>query len=220
MFVGHFGVGFAGKTVAPRASLGTLFLAAQFVDLLWPTLLTLGIERVAIQPGITVVTPFDFVYYPISHSLLTVVGWALLFAVLYYAMRRYPRGAIVVGVLVVSHWLLDAVMHRPDLPLYPGGEARIGLGAMELATRYVRTRDGRLRPGHLALCALDASPGSHWSFGILGLGRLSAPPVRWVRFRRAASEHRGSSLGRAGAVAHRPVGLLAGSPSSSRLTSW
>ena len=128
MFVGHFGVGFAGKTVAPRASLGTLFLAAQFVDLLWPTLLTLGIERVAIQPGITVVTPFDFVYYPISHSLLTVVGWALLFAVLYYAMRRYLRGAIVVGVLVVSHWLLDAVMHRPDLPLYPGGEARIGLG--------------------------------------------------------------------------------------------
>ena len=128
MFVGHFGVGFAGKIAAPKASLGTLFLAAQFVDLLWPTLLALGIERVAIQPGITVVTPLDFVYYPISHSLLTVVGWAFLFALMYYAMRRYRRGAMLVGVLVVSHWLLDAVTHRPDLPLYPGGEARIGLG--------------------------------------------------------------------------------------------
>ena len=128
MFVGHFGVGLAGKTAAPRASLGTLFLAAQFVDLLWPTLLALGVERVAIEPGITVVTPLDFVHYPISHSLLAVLGWGLLLALTYYAVRRYPPGAILAGALVVSHWLLDAVTHRPDLPLFPGGEARIGLG--------------------------------------------------------------------------------------------
>ena len=76
MFIGHFGVGFAAKPLAPRLSLGTLFLAAQFVDLLWPTLLLLGIERVEIVPGITRVTPLDFVHYPYSHSLVWVLGWS------------------------------------------------------------------------------------------------------------------------------------------------
>jgi len=76
MFIGHFGVGFAAKRLTPRASLGSLFLAAQFVDLIWPTLLLIGVERVAIVPGITTVTPLDFQHYPISHSLLAVGLWA------------------------------------------------------------------------------------------------------------------------------------------------
>ena len=80
MFVGHFGVGLALKRVVPAISLGTLFLAVQFIDLLWPSLLLLGLEHVEIAPGITRVTPLDFVDYPISHSLLAVVGWAVLFA--------------------------------------------------------------------------------------------------------------------------------------------
>ena len=63
MFIGHFGVGFGAKRFAPAVSLGTLFLAAQFADLLWPTLLLLGVEEVRIDPGITVVTPLDFVHY-------------------------------------------------------------------------------------------------------------------------------------------------------------
>jgi len=128
MFLGHFGVGFGAKALAPKVSLGSLFLAAQFIDLLWPTLLILGIERVRIEPGITKVTPLDFVHYPISHSLLAVLCWALLFAVPYLLLRRYPRGALVLGLAVVSHWLLDAVVHRPDLPLYPGSTHLVGLG--------------------------------------------------------------------------------------------
>lgn len=128
MFVGHFGVGFGAKAIAPNASLGSLFLAAQFVDLLWPTLLLLGVEHVRIEPGITRVTPLNFVDYPISHSLLAVIGWAALFAAVYFFLRRYPRGAVVVGLLVVSHWLLDVVVHRPDLPLYAGSGYRFGLG--------------------------------------------------------------------------------------------
>lgn len=128
MFIGHFGVGFAAKAAAPQTSLGTLFLAAQFIDLLWPTLLQLGVEEVRIAPGITRVTPLDFTHYPVSHSLLAVIGWGLLFAVVYQLMRRYPRGAVVLGLAVVSHWMLDAVVHRPDLPLYPGGAERIGMG--------------------------------------------------------------------------------------------
>jgi len=128
VFIGHYAAGFAAKAVAPRTSLGTLFLAAAFLDLLWPTFLLLGIERVRIEPGITAVTPLDFEHYPVSHSLLAVLGWAAGFALVYQSLRRYPRGAVVAGLLVVSHWGLDAISHRPDLPLYPGGDARIGLG--------------------------------------------------------------------------------------------
>lgn len=128
MFIGHFGVGFGAKALAPQVSLGTLFLAAQFIDLLWPTLLLLGVETVAIAPGITAVTPLDFTYYPVSHSLLAVAAWAVLLAVAHYGLRRNRPGALLVGLLVFSHWLLDAVVHRPDLPLAPGGEWRVGLG--------------------------------------------------------------------------------------------
>lgn len=128
MFIGHFGVGFGAKAIAPNASLGSLFLAAQFIDLLWPTFLLIGVEKVRIEPGITRVTPLDFVNYPISHSLLAVVCWAALFAVVYLLVRRYPRGAIVLGLAVVSHWVLDLIVHRPDLPLYPGSANVFGLG--------------------------------------------------------------------------------------------
>ena len=128
MFIGHFAVGFGAKAAAPRVSLGSLFLAAQFVDLLWPTLLLLGLERVKIVPGITRVTPLDFEHYPITHSLLMVVVWGLLFAGVYWLARRYKAGAIVLGLCVVSHWVLDLLVHRPDLPLIPGGATRLGIG--------------------------------------------------------------------------------------------
>jgi len=128
MFLGHFAVGFAAKLAAPRVSLGTLFLAAQFVDLLWPTFLLLGWERVEIEPGATRVTPLDFVWYPLSHSLVMVLVWAVLLGCLYGWARHYVRGAVVVALGVVSHWLLDALVHRPDLPLVLGGGAEVGLG--------------------------------------------------------------------------------------------
>ena len=128
MFIGHFGVGFGAKKVARSVSLGTLFLAAQFVDLLWPTLLLFGVERVEIEPGITKLTPLNFVYYPYTHSLLMGVIWGLLLGGIYWMVRKNRRGAVVVGLLVLSHWILDLVVHRPDLPLYPGGAAHVGFG--------------------------------------------------------------------------------------------
>jgi len=128
VFIGHYAAGLAAKAVAPRTSLGTLFLAAGFIDLLWPFFLLLGLERVRIAPGITAATPLDFEHYPLSHSLLAVTGWALGLGAAYQCLRRYPRGAVVVGLLVVSHWMLDALAHRPDLPIVPGSEARVGLG--------------------------------------------------------------------------------------------
>jgi hypothetical protein len=105
-----------------------MFLASQFVDLLWPSLLLVGFEHVKIAPEITRVTPLDFVHYPISHSLLAVLGWSVLFALVYHLMSRHRGNAVFCGIAVMSHWVLDFLTHRPDLPLYPSGEALFGLG--------------------------------------------------------------------------------------------
>jgi len=129
MFIGHYAVGFAAKRTAPGASLGTLFAACQFADLLWPTLVLLGVERVAIDPGHTAVTPLDFVSYPYSHSLEMLVVWGFLFAIGYRLIRRSTTSAaITIAALVVSHWVLDWVSHGPDMPLTLHGAARVGLG--------------------------------------------------------------------------------------------
>ncbi|MDP3513595.1 MAG: hypothetical protein Q8S20_12670 [Sulfuritalea sp.] len=127
VFLGHFGVGFGAKSVAPGVSLGTLLLAAQFIDLLWPTLLLLGVEHVRIVPGATVVTPLVFDHYPVSHSLLAVLGWAGLVGGMHFFLKRNRLAALALGVLVVSHWALDALVHRPDLPLFPGSAMVVGL---------------------------------------------------------------------------------------------
>ena len=140
MFIGHLAVGLAAKRVAPRTSLGTLIAAATGLDLLWPVLLLLGVEEVRIVPGITAVTPLDFVAYPWSHSLLLACVWGLLFGGVYLLARRERTAAAVLAVAVVSHWVLDLVSHRPDLPLVPGG-SRYGLGLWDspLATVLVET---------------------------------------------------------------------------------
>jgi membrane-bound metal-dependent hydrolase YbcI (DUF457 family) len=128
MFIGHFAVAFAAKKAAPRASLGTLVIAAVFLDVVWPVLVLLGIERFRIVPGFTAINPFDFTYYPWSHSLLMTIVWSLAFALVYFAASRDRAGAIWVAIVVASHWVLDVVSHRPDMPLYPGGGEKLGLG--------------------------------------------------------------------------------------------
>jgi hypothetical protein len=169
MFIGHFGVGFGAKAAAPRVSLGTLFLATQFLDVLWPDLLLLGAERVRIAPGATPRVPLVFESYPLSHSLLMVLAWGLAFGAIYAMLRRSPWGAVVVGLAVVSHWVLDLFVHVPDLPLAPGGGPKVGLGlwnhpvaelAIELSLfaigvwLYARTTAARDRTGRWALAAL------------------------------------------------------------------
>ena len=127
MFLGHFGVALAAKKVAPKPSLGTMVLAAQLVDGVWPIFLLLGWETVDIVPGITTVTPLDFTSYPYTHSLVAGILWGALLAGAYYALRRDRVGALWIGLLVLSHWFLDLVVHRPDLPL-GSGATRVGLG--------------------------------------------------------------------------------------------
>lgn len=127
MFLGHFAVGFAARRAAPAVSLGTLFFAAQFADLLWPNLVLLGVERVAIRPGITAVTPLEFISFPYSHSLLALLLWGVVFGILHWVVRRSPAAALTIGAVLVSHWLLDWIAHRPDMPLTFTGDARVGL---------------------------------------------------------------------------------------------
>jgi hypothetical protein len=128
MFIGHFAVGFAAKKWAPRASTAVLIAAPLFLDMLWPVFLLLGWEHARIDPGNTRFTPFDLYDYPWSHSLLMSVVWATAFALIYHAATRYKPGTVAIWIGVVSHWILDWVTHRPDMPLYPGGGPRLGLG--------------------------------------------------------------------------------------------
>jgi hypothetical protein len=128
MFIGHFGVALAAKKPGHNIKLGTLFIAAQFLDLLWPIFLLLGLEHARIVPGNTAFTPFDFYDYPISHSLLTSIGWSILVGALYYFKRRTRKESLIIGFAVLSHWLLDFFSHRPDLPIVPGIETYLGLG--------------------------------------------------------------------------------------------
>lgn len=195
MFLGHFGIGFGARAAAPRASLGTLFLAAQFVDLLWAALLLAGIERVGIEPGATAVSPLVAEHYPFSHSLLAVVGWAILMALTYFFLRRDGRGAWVVGLAVASHWLLDALVHRPDLPLYPGSAVLAGLTlwdslpatlAVELALFavgagiYLRATRARDRAGQWGLWALLAFLLAIYAGNLFGPPPPSAMAIAWV----------------------------------------
>ena len=160
MFIGHFAVAFAAKKAAPRVSLGTLVIAATFLDVVWPVLVLLGIESFRIAPGITAFSPFDFQSYPWSHSLLMAFVWSVLLGLAYRAASGDRAGALWVGAAVASHWVLDFFTHRPDMPLYPEGAGRFGLSlwnsvpatfaveglmfvlAVALYTKTTRAKDG------------------------------------------------------------------------------
>lgn len=193
MFIGHFALGYAAKRVAPRTSLGVLFGAAQFADTLWPFLVAAGVEQVRIAPGDTAFTPLEFVSYPYSHSLLMLIVWGVLYGFVFRGSKTWLLAA-----LVVSHWILDVVTHRPDMPLYPGGpkyglglwnsvpativiESAMFAGSLWIYARATRARDGIGRWGFVGLAALLAivyvgnifsgpppSVSAIWIAGILG----------------------------------------------------
>ena len=132
MFLGHIALGLAAKQAAPRVSLATWFVAVQLMDLVWPVMLLLGLEHVRIAPGITAFTPLDFYDYPITHSLVGGALWAALFAGVWFVNVRDGRSgagrvAMLLAAAVLSHWVLDAASHRPDVPVLPHGPY-VGLG--------------------------------------------------------------------------------------------
>jgi membrane-bound metal-dependent hydrolase YbcI (DUF457 family) len=185
MFIGHFGIGFGAKKLAPEASLGSLFLAAQFLDLLWPTLLLLDLEQVAISPGITKVTPLDFVDYPISHSLAIVTVWGLLAGLVSWFFRRNIRYSVVIALCVISHWFLDLVVHRPDLPVWPGDSIKLGLGLWNYPIITALVEGILLSAGVLLYCKATAAKNKFGRYGLVALvaflifiqvGNMAAPP--------------------------------------------
>jgi hypothetical protein len=205
MFLGHFAVAFAAKRKAPEISLGTLFVAAQLPDVLWPMLVLAGVEQVRIDPGNTAVTPLDFVSYPYSHSLLFDLLWAALFALAYAAlarlrrtmgdaMTRWPvRAAFVTALAVLSHWVLDAVSHRPDVPVLPHGPY-VGLGLWNSwpATfvvegvlfaagilLYARATRARGRAGTIGLAVLVATLIAAYLGATLGPPPPSVAAIAW-----------------------------------------
>ena len=129
MFVGHFALGFAAKRTVPRVPLALLFFAVQLADTLWPILIAAGIEHVRIEQNSNPFLLLDFISYPYSHSLLLLAIWGVALAAIYRASSpsESASASVVLFALVVSHWVLDWITHRPDMPLYPGGPT-FGLG--------------------------------------------------------------------------------------------
>jgi membrane-bound metal-dependent hydrolase YbcI (DUF457 family) len=130
MFVGHYGVSFAAKRVDPSIPLWVLFIAVQLLDVLWAPFVLLGIEKVRIVPGITASNPLDLYYMPYTHSLVAAVLWSIGAAVVYVLVAKPHAGrqaASVIALAVFSHWILDVIVHRPDLPLYDNTD-KMGLG--------------------------------------------------------------------------------------------
>src|SRR5881397_2036123 len=168
MFIGHYALALAAKRVAPRTSLGTLFAAASLADLLWPAFLLAGWEQVRVTGGTNPFLTLTFDAYPISHSLVTLIGWGIAFALLYGLRTGYARGAQVVALLVVSHWLLDFVTHVPDMPLAPGGP-KVGLGLWHSVAGTVII-EGLMFAAGVAIYAATTRPRD--GVGRIGLGVL------------------------------------------------
>lgn len=191
MFIGHAAVALAAKPLAPRTSLALLLAAAFWVDMVWPVFLLAGIESVKIDPGNTTFTPLDFLHYPWTHSLVAAIAWSFLFAFVFRGISK-QEGAWILGLLVFSHWLLDALSHRPDLPLWPGSETMIGLGlwysvpatlAVELSmfaigvAIYVRAAPARDRTGFLAFWGLIAFLLVAYAGNVLGPPPPNVPAI-------------------------------------------
>jgi hypothetical protein len=126
LFIGHAALALAAKPLAPRVSLALLLAATYWLDMVWPVFLLAGIEQVRIDPGNTAVTPLDFVHYPWSHSLAAALAWSALFGLA--CLRTGKRAALLLALLVFSHWVLDVITHRADMPLWPGSGTLLGFG--------------------------------------------------------------------------------------------
>jgi membrane-bound metal-dependent hydrolase YbcI (DUF457 family) len=197
MFIGHFGLAMAGKKIDRKPSLAALFLAAQWLDLIWPLFLLLGWEHIKIDGGNNPLLDIRFTSYPYSHSLIFAILWSFLIASIYYFVKRDSSGSFLMGFLVFSHWLLDFFTHIPDLPITPWSDYKVGLGLWNhpLMTvileglifiggimLYVKSTRARALPGYISFWSLmlllvffyvssfyGAPPDSEKSMGYFGL---------------------------------------------------
>jgi len=182
MFIGHYALGLAAKKINPLPSLAVMFIAVQWLDLIWPVFVLLGIETFRIEPGITKLTPLDFTFYPYSHSLLMAIAWGVLFGLVYYSFTKNKSGAWLLAVLVVSHWVLDFLTHRPDLALTPFGDSKVGLGLWNFPVVEVVLEFGLFFVGTYFYyhAAQPKRKIAFWSlilfFGVIHVMNLMGPP--------------------------------------------
>jgi membrane-bound metal-dependent hydrolase YbcI (DUF457 family) len=180
MFIGHFAIGLVASRLDKRLGLGTALFASQIPDALWPYFLLTGVEKVAIAPGDTAMTPLRFDSYPWSHSLLMVAVSGALMALVYRGFGGAPRAASFLAGLATSHWFLDFITHRPDMPLLPWGDSRFGLGMwnsvpltvsveglMFAAAVWIYARGRRMSAGFWALIA---------TLGLMYMANVFGPP--------------------------------------------
>lgn len=138
MFIGHHAAALAAKRAAPRGSLGLYVAAAMLLDLIWPVLVLAGAESFQISHEKNPFLHLHFTSYPWSHSLTNAAAWSIVFGLLVLVVLKSRRVAVVAGLAVFSHWVLDWLTHVPDLPLWPGGpNAGLGLWRCPSATIVV-----------------------------------------------------------------------------------
>ena len=134
MFISHYAAAFLGKKAAPRVKLGTLLFASQFLDLLWPILLLLGLEHVGIHPDSSPFTRLNLYDYLISHSMIRALLWSVIIGSIYFIKIKYQLSALVVTCAAFSHWILDFITHNPNLPVFPKVNYFVGLGLWNSTT--------------------------------------------------------------------------------------
>ena len=177
MFIGHFSAAFVAAAASRRApSLTALFVGAQLVDWGFFTFSLIGLEKMRIVPGITAMNPLDLYFMPYTHSLLGTAVWGFAFALVALVKWRDVVAAVIGFLVVMSHWVLDLVTHRPDLTV-AGGQHKIGLGlwdhplptiSLELALifgsflYFIRRTRGPIVPPLILLGVLLAMQALNW----------------------------------------------------------
>ena len=189
MVLGHYGLAFAARRYTGKTSLGTLVLAAQLADEVWPLMLLAGLEKVKILPAALPTLRLSFTDYPLTHSLASQVIAGIVFGLIYFLLRRDRRGALISGGLVPTHWVLDAVVHVPDLPVWPDGP-KVGLGLWRSVPATVALEVLMLTLGVLLYCSKSralSAKGRYLLYGFVGflvLGYVSSllgPPPQNTR---------------------------------------
>jgi membrane-bound metal-dependent hydrolase YbcI (DUF457 family) len=173
MFVGHYSVSFAARAASPRLPLWALFVAVQFLDVLWGVFVLVGLEKVRIVPGITATNPLDLYYMPYTHSLLAAVLWAVVAGLVWSRWKNDASGARWIGLAVFSHWVLDLIVHRPDLPLI-GNRFKVGLGVWNMPALAFLLEAGLLAAGLLWSLTLrpPAARGGTTGFVVFGIAMM------------------------------------------------
>ena len=205
MFIGHYGVGLAAKGFDRRIPLWVLFLAAQFVDVLWAVLVWLGVEKMRIVPGFTASNGLDNVYIPFTHGAVPTIIWGMVGICLYQGLskwRGWGGSAALVGAVVVSHWMLDLLVHVPDLPLV-GDRYKVGCGLWHFRG-----------PSYLAELVLLLSGGAVWIHAVWGrsgrVGRRVAAGMLVVLVALATYNYFGPAQATVGKVVGGALSVYAG----------